>query len=217
MNTFSNWESYARKLGLQTTKNSSKSCIWYDLEEFIVDGAYFASSDPRLFNSYLLFIQEIVNIAHPSKILKVIKYKSLRSKEIKVLGAVFEMALNQSKNKGQIKNFLSKLKNQIGNEEETLFSTGPWKPSEDFKKWGLLASEVDQKNIEKYLDMKKLLSNEHIKNRLLGVKAIYSDYLVLKCVYPEINPNAASKKIFWDYSQLHEVDKSISKINQPSI
>ncbi len=212
MTTFSSWELYASKLGFQTVSKDPDNTSWYDLECFIVDGAKFSTSDPRLFNSYLIMIRELVNIISLSKILRIVKAKKVTPKEAKVLALAFDIAKENAKNKSQIEGFLSKIRPHTDKNHELLFEVRPWKPNKLYKQWGLLASGADLENIEKYINTKALYFNEHVKNRMLGVRPIYSDYRILKSVKPDTNPYSASKEIFWDYSQLHEVNKSLSKI-----
>lgn len=211
MKSFASWERFSWSIGFEVTEPSEAT--WYDLEEFVVDGAIFSTSDARLFSAYVFFLEESIDLLSAGKIKRILKIKDANQKTMKILGFSFERALSKAKNKAQWKRLLVDLKERIKNTKtESVFNFRPFREDESMLTWGLSSSGIGDNGNGKYFSEIRMHSSQVIKLRKMGLRPVFVDYLIARKYFPDLSVNRVGKLIFWDYSQVHFAAKSLSDL-----
>tara|TARA_Y100000780_G_C13664299_1_gene409905 strand:- start:239 stop:871 length:633 start_codon:yes stop_codon:yes gene_type:complete len=200
----------ARRFGFVTTSVvESTTPTWYDLEQFIVDGAKFSTIDSRLYTSYAVFIKTFIDILAPAKLKRVIVNSKISKKELKFLGHALELGAQTSLHKGQWKGLINFLYDEIKRTgEEPAFSIAPYIPEESFKKWKLLSSKLELDNKKKYLNMSMAIKAPQILRRVEGRKTVAADIVSFRDIMgKEKSLSELARLINQDYSTTYKVDK----------
>lgn len=213
MQDFAKWEIFANSLGITTAKSNSKELVWYDFEEFLIDGITISDESSRLFTSLFFVFNESIDIISTNKLIKLANKKFKRSKQWKILGFFIDRSLGDTFKKTQWKNSLSKIKKMTIEEEELLFKSKAFRKNKDLLIWGLESNNLEFDKKDKYLKEKVFYNHPIIKMRFNGTQALFSDILFFKEFNnKDISYREISRYIHADHSQVYNFTKMIEKI-----
>ncbi len=204
------WNIFFKLLGSRVGQRTNKK-TWMDLEFFIVLGARYANQDPRTFTAFIHLCSKIGTILSPFKVKKIAKELLNKEEEYKTLGFILSSIQKNVRNKSQWSSTIKELKNKANiTVEFRLFSSKAFKKDLTLRQWGIVSSKLELDDSEKYLNTDKLFKVSIIRNRFMGLKAVYSDLLFFKEHYGESESlNSISKKIYHDYNSVYQANENI--------
>lgn len=206
------WNIFLKILGSRVGPRSPKK-VWIDLEFFIVLGSRYANQDPRTFTAFISLCSKIGTILSPFKLKKITNELLEKEEEYKVLGFILSTIQKNVRNKTQWNSIIKDIKSKANiTTEYRLFASKAFKTEPNLKKWGIISSKLELENSEKYLNQEKLYKVPIIRNRFMGLKAVYSDLLSYKEYYGDSESlSSISKKIYHDYNSVYQANENILK------
>jgi hypothetical protein len=204
------WNLFFKILGSRVGPRTNKK-IWMDLEFFIVLGSRYANQDPRTFTGFINLCSKIGTILSPFKLKKIANELLEKEEEYKILGFIVSTIQRNVRNKSQWNSIIKELKDKANiMHEYKLFSSAAFKKEPTLGQWGIISSKLELDDPEKYLNLEKLFKVPIIRNRFMGLKAVYSDLLSFKEYYGENESlNSISKRIYHDYNSVYQANENI--------
>lgn len=203
---FKDWDLAFSQLGSKVSELNRED-EWFDLEEFFCYGIIHSFRDARTFSAFSNLVKFIAPILAPFKIKKILA--SGIDFDRSLLGYYLDL-VSESIGKSQLKD----LYHDFTKATPRKIYFPHFRPDRRYSKWGRLGQPFAEP-IEKFIDMRKLLSNYHVMRRFSGVKVVYSDVKAFQELSKNQNVslNEISRRTHHDYASVHRADHSLKIIS----
>lgn len=206
LSKFNDWDMAFYQLGSKVSKRSPGK-EWFDLEEFFCYGINHSLHDARTFSAFSCLVTFISPVLAPFKIKKILS--SGIDFDPSLLGYFLDL-VSESIGKVQLKDIYREFTKAT---PRNIYFPH-FKPDPRYSKWGKLGQPFSEK-MEKFLDMRKLLSNYHVRRRFSGVRVVFSDIKAFQELNRDqkISLSEIARRTHHDYASVYRANQSLKIVS----